>query len=161
MYDSEKLTPEEIADNRRRAKEDMDSMFEKAKKNPIPIPKSIFIKEKRYSRMDIHSIRGGGIQDYLPHVDNKVVCACLRLDYNPEAPKAILVGNNDNVVRWANVFRDQSEFVPTFIKRADAEWEYIGDYRVKDFSEDPKVVASHAKKANRDDVVQVLFLEAH
>jgi len=30
-----------------------------------------------YTRRQIHEIRGGSLQEYLPHVSKKVVCGCV------------------------------------------------------------------------------------
>ena len=113
----------------------------------------------RYSRAEIHSRLGGGVQDYLPHRDGEVVCGCFSPKLNPAAPQIILPGNGPGIKKWAEVFAEQPHFVPVFLKRATNEWEYAGDYRVKRRTEDPNEIAQHAKRTGRNDISQVLFLE--
>jgi hypothetical protein len=53
----------------------------------------VFVLGKKYSRNTIHEEVGGGSkQAYLLNIGGKVLCACLRLDTNPDAPKIILPG---------------------------------------------------------------------
>ena len=119
----------------------------------------MFIEKSFYRRKYISEVLGGSIEDYLPHNNRKVVCGCFRLDFNPDAPDVILVGDKDDVIKWANVYRGQLGFVPIFIKRADAEWEYMGDYKVKSSSDDAEIIAPYAEKAGRDCIARVLFLQ--
>jgi hypothetical protein len=113
------------------------------------------------TRMQIHNLIGGEIQSYLPHVDGKVVCGCFDTSANPKAPNEILVGAGPNVEKYANVFAEQAEAIPIFMKQASNQWEYIGDYRAVKYSKEPKEVSAKAKAAGREDkVVGVLYLES-
>lgn len=114
---------------------------------------------KAYSRNEIHSLLGGGIQNYLPHVDGQVVCACLKGTMNPGIPDTVLVGQGVNVVRYAKVFASQKNYIPVFIKRGSNDWVYVGDYRVHSVSEDKEDVSRLAREALRNDVVMILRLE--
>ena len=114
---------------------------------------------RAYTRGDINSILGGGIVEYLPHVDGQVVCACLKQTMNPGIPDTILVGEGVNVVRYARVFASQKCYVPVFIKRASNDWLYVGNYRVRTVSENRDEVERLAREALRNDVVMVLRLE--
>lgn len=116
-------------------------------------------KGKAYTRREIASMLGGGIQEYLPHVNGRVVCACLKQSMNPEIPDTILVGSGINVVRYARVFARQKDFVPVFIKRYINEWIYAGDYCVRSLSEDKEEVNRLAREALRENVVMILRLE--
>jgi hypothetical protein len=60
-----------------------------------------------YTRDQIHSRLGGGLQDYLPHKNLRVVCGCFRTDTNPAAPEVILPGIGPDIQKWARVFRNQ------------------------------------------------------
>ena len=40
-----------------------------------------------YTRAEIAEKLGGSRIDFLPRVGRKVVCACLRMDLNPDAPE--------------------------------------------------------------------------
>ena len=163
MKDSERLTPEEVDDLLKRVQKDLDILLqnELAKRDgdSAGVDKSMFVENKLYSRKEIHDLVGGGTEDYLPHNDYVVVCACFRLDLNPDAPEVVLVGDGKDIIRWANVFRRQMNFVPTFIKRADKEWEYVGNYKVKSSEDDLEIIEKYAAKAERTDVVRVLFLQ--
>jgi hypothetical protein len=115
----------------------------------------------RYTRQQIHDSLGGGVQDYLPHVNGIVVCGCFRKDTNPNAPNIILPGNGPDIQKWAKVFREQGHAIPVFIKREVNSWEYVGDYAVERWTTDSAEIAKHARPAGRTDVTSVLFLKLH
>lgn len=112
-----------------------------------------------YTRSQIHDLIGGGLQDYLPHTSGRVVCGCFRKDTNPKAPEVVLPGNGPRIMKWARVFREQKQAVPIFIKKGVNSWEYVGDYAVDRWTEDPSDIVEHAKAAGRADVTSVLFLK--
>ena len=56
--------------------------------------KPSFQISRSYTRNQIHKVLGGNLEQYLPTVDGRVVCACLQSKYNPEAPDVILVGDS-------------------------------------------------------------------
>lgn len=119
-----------------------------------------FALRRLYTRREIADALGGGVQDYLPHRDGKVVCACLGLDYNPDAPDVVLSGTGPDIVRWGRVFAAQSDFVPVFLKRATNAWQYVGRYRVQEKSEDPEQIARWEPVSGRvGDISMVLYLE--
>lgn len=84
-----------------------------------------------YSRRQIHEALGGALQEYLPHVDGRVVCACLKPENNPGAPRVVLPVDGPNIRRWGEEFATQREYVPVFLMRDEGRWEYVGDYRVE------------------------------
>jgi hypothetical protein len=92
---------------------------------------SEFQRGESYTRIEIHRTLGGGLQDYLPHRDGRVVAACLSPDLNPDAPSIVLPGRGPEIQRWAEIFAKQRQLVPTFLKRGSNEWEYVGNYRVR------------------------------
>jgi hypothetical protein len=114
---------------------------------------------RTYTRDEIHAVVGGSLQAFLPTVDGQVVCACLRTDMNPDAPDVVLVGDGEIIVSTAEQFASQAEPVPTFLKHATGEWVYRGMYRVRFASRDPGEIAERARRADRDDVVMLLYLE--
>lgn len=116
-------------------------------------------KGEYYTRKDIHASLGGGVQDFLPHKDGVVVCACVTPEMNPHLPDVILVGQGEQIPRWARAFAEQKEYVPLFVKRNPSKWEYLGNYQVKSLSEDAKEIARHESYSGRCDVVLVLYLE--
>src|SRR5215207_4240226 len=77
---------------------------------------AMFQEDHCYTRNHIHTQLGGGLQDYLPHKEGRIVCACLRPDTNPDAPDILLVGSGAVIYRWACVFCSQKFPIPTFIK---------------------------------------------
>ena len=120
------------------------------------------VKWHLYTRKEIADmLGGGGHQDYLPHHAERVMCACLVPRLNPDAPHVVLPGVGPDIIRWGNVFANQREFVPVFLKRATNAWQYVGDYRVTERSDDPDQIARWGEVADRtDDISMVLFLEA-
>ena len=118
-----------------------------------------FKKSEYYTRKDIHASVGGGVQDFLPHKDGVVVCACVTPEMNPHLPEVLLVGEGVQVPRWAKVFAGQEEYIPLFVKRSPSKWEYLGDFRAKSISDDAKEIARQGSYSGRDDIVLVLYLE--
>jgi hypothetical protein len=113
-----------------------------------------------YSRQEIHEKIGGGIQDYLPHVNGKVVCGCFRKDTNPGAPDVVLPGRGRDIMRWAAVFREQKYPIPIFIKQRTNEWLYVGNFLVDHWSDDKQVIAVHEPIQRNGSVSSVLFLKS-
>jgi hypothetical protein len=109
-------------------------------------------------RRRIHKRLGGGIQDYLPHKDGRMVCGCFVPRLNPNAPREILVGRGPEIRRWANVFQGQGDAVPVFLKRASRRWEYVGDWRVKSSTNDPSEIGHRRRQTGRTDITMLLFL---
>jgi hypothetical protein len=113
-----------------------------------------------YTRREIADALGGGVQDYLPHRDGRVVCACLSTELNPDAPNVILAGTGPDIVRWGKAFTQQRYFVPVFMKRATNAWQYVGRYRVAQSTEEPKEISRwEAVSGRKDDIAIVLYLE--
>jgi len=79
----------------------------------------------QYTREEIASELGGSAVEYLPRVNGKVVCACLRLDYNPDAPKIILAGFGPQIEESAEMLCKQRGIIPVFIKQHTNAWEYV------------------------------------
>lgn len=119
-----------------------------------------FLLRRLYTRREISDALGGGVQGYLPHVNGKVVCACLADEYNPDAPFVVLPGTGPDIVRWGKVFAAQREFVPVFLKRATNAWQYVGRFRVQERSSDPQQIGRWEAVAKRHGgLSMVLYLE--
>ncbi len=119
----------------------------------------IFVRGQMYTRLEIHAAVGGGTQDYLPHRDGEVVCACLNPSLNPGAPEIVLPGSGPGIEQWARVFANQMQFVPAFLKRGTGTWEYVGNYRVQRRSVDTAEIKKQSEASGRDDLSMVLRLE--
>lgn len=121
----------------------------------------MFIEGVHYTREQIHEELGGNIQSYLPHVGGKVVCACLTLDSNPEAPHVILVGTGKDTVKYGQVLAQQSDAIPVFVKDSSNAWEYLGDYQVERSTTDPDIIETKAREAGRRGKVnRVIYLRS-
>jgi hypothetical protein len=84
----------------------------------------------------------------------------IRRDLNPQAPEVVLVGKGPQRQKRAQLFVDQSDPVPAFVKRNTDEWEYIGDYKAVFYSEAPEFVASYMTgKRTADSVAGVQILD--
>jgi hypothetical protein len=119
----------------------------------------VFERGKSYTRAYISAQLGGGVQDYLPHLDGRITYGAFSLDINPGAPVTILPGTGPEIERWARVFAEQVAPIPVFTKKRSNEWVYRGEYRCVDLTEDPSVIEQHASKTGRDDISMVLTLE--
>jgi hypothetical protein len=119
-----------------------------------------FAMHHLYTRPEIAAALGGGHQDYLPHHDGRVVCACVSQDLNPDAPAVILPAMGPDIVKWGNRFAEQREFVPVFLKRETNAWQYVGNYRVTEHCTDTDQIERWGVVAQRaGDISMVLFLE--
>lgn len=113
-----------------------------------------------YTRDQIHAALGGSKQSYLPTVDGRVTCGAFTKDLNPEVPDVVLAGRGPVIERSAETFATQSDPVPIFVKARVNTWKYVGNYRVRQLSRDPKVISDRSRAAGRDGGVSlVLFLE--
>jgi hypothetical protein len=120
-----------------------------------------FLPLRLYTRREISDKLGGGVQDYLPHADGRVVCACLSREYNPDAPHVILPGTGPDIVRWGDVFAHQRDFVPVFLKRATNAWQYVGRFRVQERSVDAEQIERWGVVSDRPgEISMVLYLES-
>jgi hypothetical protein len=106
-----------------------------------------------FTREQIAKMHGGDPRGYLPHVDRRVVCACLRLDFNPGAPEVILPGNDDDVQHWASVLCQQGGAIPVYIwQESDTTWKYFGEFEVASFSQLPADIAQHTRSGRAADI---------
>ncbi len=111
-----------------------------------------------YTREQIHAQVGGNMQSFLPHVDGRVVAACLRLDYDPDAPAVLLVGAGKGIEQAADILVAQRSPVPVFLKLGTGDWKYVGEYAVERSSQDAADLAAQAKRSGRDDVTRVIYM---
>jgi len=102
-----------------------------------------FLLGDTYTREEIHQQLGGDQQSYLPHVDGVVVCACLRPDSNPEAPRRLLVGEGHDIQRWGHQLTQQDAPIPVFLRADSHEWRYHGMYEVESSTTDPSQLERH------------------
>ena len=111
-----------------------------------------------YAREEIHSQVGGSLQSFLPHVGGRVVAACLRRDFNPDAPRVLQVGAGDGIDQSADILVAQRSPVPTFLKRGTGDWEYVGEYAVERSSQDSTDLAVQTQRLGRDDITRVIYM---
>jgi hypothetical protein len=109
-----------------------------------------------YTRDRIHDELGGSKQYYLPHVRGRIVAACLKRRANPDAPEIILPGVGDVIERNSERLRDQGGSIPVFIKRGVNRWEYVGDYEVESWSDDPVEIAAQQARSRRRNITAVI-----
>ncbi len=119
----------------------------------------MFELDSSYTRKEIHAKVRGSVQSYLPHVDGVVRAACLRLDFNPDAPAVILVGTGSWIERAAEMFIAQGAAVPTFVKHGTGKWRYVGDYAIKRSSQDPAEISEQAERSDRRDITMILYMD--
>jgi hypothetical protein len=98
------------------------------------------------------------MQSFLPHVGGRAVAACLRRDYNPDAPAVVLVGAGEGIEQAADMLVAQRSPVPTFLKLGTGDWEYVGEYTVERSSQDAADLAAQARRSGRDDITRVIYM---
>lgn len=114
-----------------------------------------------YSWGELPGLLGFEPYKYLTEQDGRIVCACIRLDYNPDAPDIVLPGDDAGIVARSRKFAGQKEFIPVFIKAVDAGWEYCGRWRVQASTNNAVEVRLHQDRAKdrKVPISMVLFLE--
>lgn len=123
------------------------------------VPLEGFFKEGHsYSRKKISEILGGDEQSYLPSHHVHIVYGAFRLDVDPDAPNVILPGPEKRVYETAKQFCAQEYPIPIFLRVKTNTWEYVGNYKVDRWTEDPKIIAKHEGASDRHDVSRVVFL---
>jgi hypothetical protein len=122
-------------------------------------PPPELILGRTYTRREIHKMFGGPVQEYLPHVNGRVVCGALKPSENPDAPEVILPAFGPMIEHWARVFAAQTDPVPIFLKQRSNAWEFVGLYCVRDLSTEPAVIEEHERRSQRSNISMVLFLE--
>jgi hypothetical protein len=115
---------------------------------------------KTYKRNAIAAELGGSTIDFLPMVNGKVVCACLREELNPRAPKIILAGFGPQREKSAAILSKQLGEIPVFIKWENkTAWEYVGNFEVKGSSTNPKEIAERDDRKNHSEgISRVIYL---
>jgi hypothetical protein len=88
--------------------------------------------------------------------DRKVVGCCFRSDKNSEATADVFLFGA-SYLPAARAFATQQEFVPFFVKRGTNRWQFVGNHRVAEYSEDPGVIANHKAKARHDARVEIVL----
>ena len=119
----------------------------------------IFVEGQSYTRQEINAQLGGEVQHYLPTSDGRIVCGCFNSKLNPEAPEIILAGNGPVIMKKAGMLCEQGGSIPVFMKRAVNGWEYVGFYKLTDWTESAEVIAHHSRQTRRDDISRVLYLK--
>lgn len=114
-----------------------------------------------YTRPEISEALGGSAIDYLPTNGGRVVCGCFTLKHNPEAPNVVIPGTGPVIEQTAELFCQQTSFIPIFLRRRPNEWEYVGDYRAARFSTDPAEIAAHhhGSVTPVEEITRVIFLQ--
>lgn len=116
----------------------------------------------RYTRDEIHDAVGGGSRvSYLPNRDGVILCACLTLEANPDAPYVILPGKGREIERSSDILcrRNRDRAIPVFIKRNSNQWEFVGNFIVDRDSTSQNEISMHARRANRTDVTRVVHMK--
>jgi hypothetical protein len=100
-----------------------------------------------YTAGEIAAKLGGSPMPCLPTVNNKVVCGRFIREINPEAPDVILIGDGPKMLKNAKRLCEQKEAIPVFLKKSanDTGFRYIGYYKGKDWSDDPRKIADHPR----------------
>lgn len=112
-----------------------------------------------YSRLEINKVLGGSVRAFMPTLMGKVVCVCITLKLNPEAPGVILCGVLPGTRRAGTLLVSQTESVPVFFKRKPGRWEYLGHYVVEGSSISPQDINKYEEKAKRK-LSRIIFMKA-
>ena len=114
-----------------------------------------------YTRQEIAHQHGGSTIEYLPCVDGRIVCACLRTEraFNPQAPCVILPGRGATRESLAAILCAQIGCIPIYLRRGNHRWEYVGDFEVENSSQRPGDLADYGRFTGRP-VTRVIRMKA-
>ncbi len=115
-----------------------------------------------FTREEIAAELGGSAIEYLPRVGSRVVCACLRLDLNADAPAITLAGFGPQIEESVAALCEQRGPIPVFIKRRVNAWEYVGDFEVERFSLAREEIAkqeAHARRSGAQGISRVIYMK--
>jgi hypothetical protein len=121
------------------------------------------------TRRDIAALLGGNSRTFLPQAEGRVVAGCFDPAMNPRVPTEVLVGASRNASLAAKRLIAQGDAVPFFVKRATAQWEYLGDFRAVRFTSNKRQVGQRIYeimpriyeryRKSYGDIRGILFLE--
>jgi len=115
-----------------------------------------------YTREEIAAELGGSAIEYLPRVGDRVVCACLRQDLNPDAPELVLAGFGPQIEESAAMLCSQRDPIPVFIRQRANAWRYVGDFGVNRCStnaEEIRTQEARSGRSGREGVSRIIFLK--
>jgi hypothetical protein len=118
------------------------------------------VKGRCYHWREIEQLVGHEPCGYLTQVGQNIVCGCFRKVLNPDAPKIVLPGSKDP--QWvikAQLFQQQGTPIPVFVNAEGLEWEFVGQFRVKTLTQEPKEIQIQKDRYPKlKDIGAVLFL---
>lgn len=79
---------------------------------------------------------------------------------NPEAPDVIVVGKGPRIIANTELFIQQNQHVPVYIKVATNAWRFIGNYKAESYSRDAKAIEKHRRHRLAENIDGILFLSA-
>ena len=94
-------------------------------------------------------MHGGNPQPTLPESSGEVVLIRFRLDKNPNGPHIIDHGDQSRIQERIEMLSRQSEPLPVYKYVRSAAWEYLGRYRAKNITDDPREAAERSKVCSR------------
>lgn len=117
-----------------------------------------FVEGRVYTRRQIRDSLGGDLQASLAHVGDKIVCGCFGKKFNPFAPDTVVVRRGKNTVRYALVLLKQVTPIPVFIGLGAGQWQFVGHYSARTYSEERTLVEANTPLVIQERVVGVLSL---
>jgi hypothetical protein len=119
-----------------------------------------FRLNQTYSRAEIHNLLGGGgIQEYLPSKEGRIVAGCFVPDLNPHAPERVYVGSGPRIISQAKLAVLQKRPIPCFLKRATKEHVYVGIYRAVRMDLLPESIRLAEAETGRNEISGILHFE--
>lgn len=119
-----------------------------------------FVAGCLYTRSEIYSHVGGGLQSCLVRAAGAVVAVCFVPKKNPRGPREIFVGRGPSKQAAAEILANQAAAVPVFEKAGSGRWKFVGWYK----GEQTKAGRNELEEANalsgRTDIVAILPLKA-
>lgn len=114
---------------------------------------------KILTRKELAEVVGAGGDSCFLHKNCIVVAIAMDPNKNPDAPNILLVGRGPQKERYAKLYQQSGEFVPTFVKETVDQWKYVGRYRALTIVKTADAIKPHSQKSGRKDIWGILSLE--
>ncbi|ELA7327684.1 DUF3883 domain-containing protein [Vibrio alginolyticus] len=108
---------------------------------------------------ELASILAGG-DSYIRTKNNRVKGLAITTTDNPEAPDIIVVGNGPRIIKSAELFLEQQEYVPVYVKQATNKWKLMGNYRAERYLNDSDTIERYRRHRKAEDIDGILFLSS-
>lgn len=113
-----------------------------------------------YSCEEQHEMHGGELRPTLPIHNGQIPLIRFRPELNPNGPYVIEHGETGYLWDCLSILEKQDEALPVYERISNAQWKFLGYFRVVSITSNPRIVAARSRIAGRPVVVVISLVEA-